>query len=338
MAWLDLDRDGQKDSGERALSGIKVRLYRVSTKNYLKDESGNIIETTTDENGEYVFNNIEKDSYIVLFEYDMQKYEPTTYCATDVDTTQNSKAIIKNININGEELTLAVTDTINVQDDVYNINIGLKEKLIFDLELNKYISKIVVQNSKETKTYDYENKSFAKVEIHRKQIQGSLVVLEYTIKVKNTGEIVGYAKNIVDYIPTGLTFSSELNNDWYVSGNYLYTKGLENIAINPGEEKEVKLILTKSMTSENTGLVNNRAEIYQDYNKYGEVDKDSTPNNQVQSEDDFGSVDVIIGVGTGGSTIANIILLMINIVLIGIVIRLMIKNGIIKLPNKRERR
>ena len=36
------------------------------------------------------------------------------------------------------------------------------------------------------------------------------------------------------------------------------------------------------MTNKNTGLINNRAEIYQDYNDYGYVDIDSTPNNQVQ--------------------------------------------------------
>ena len=240
--------------------------------------------------------------------------------------------------INGKERTFAVTDIINVQSNIYNINIGLREKLIFDLELNKYISRIVVQNSKDTKTYNYENTTLAKVEIHKKQLQGSLVVLEYTMKIKNNGEVAGYARKIVDYLPSGLTFSSELNKDWYLSGDYLHTKGLENVVINPGEEKEVKLILTKTMTNKNTGLINNRAEIYQDYNDYGYVDIDSTPNNQVQNEDDLGTVDIIIGPSTGGNTTAYIILLMINIVLIGIAIRLMIKNNIIKVSAKKERR
>lgn len=336
-AWIDANRDGDKDGEEITLSGVKVKLYNVSTGNYLTDNNGNVVETTTNNEGEYKFNNIQKGIYIVLFEYDNEKYEPTTYLAQGVDEQYNSNAILKAITVNGQELTLAVTDTINLQNNVSNINIGLKEKLIFDLELNKYISKIVVQNSKNTKTYEYDNETFGKVEIHRKQINGSLVVLEYTIKVKNNGEIAGYAKNIVDYLPSGLTFSSELNTDWYLSGNYLYTKGLENVEINPGEEKEIKLILTKTMTNENTGLINNRAEIYQDYNKYGEVDIDSTPNNQVQGEDDMGSVDIIIGPSTGGSDIANIILLLINLILIGFVINLMIKNEIIKIPSKKER-
>ena len=49
----------------------------------------------------------------------------------------------------------------------------------------KYIKRIVVQDSKETKAYDYNNEQFAKIEIHRKRIKGALVVIEYVIKVKN---------------------------------------------------------------------------------------------------------------------------------------------------------
>ena len=91
------------------------------------------------------------------------------------------------------------------------------------------------------------------------------------------------------------------------------------------------------MTNENVGLVNNRAEIYQDYNQYGESDIDSKPNNQVQNEDDFGTTDVIIQVATGGSTIAYIILLIMNMILIYVAIQIMIKNKIIKIRTKEEK-
>ena len=48
--------------------------------------------------------------------------------------------------------------------------------------------------------YNYNEKVLGKVEIHRKQIQGALVVLEYTIKVKNNGEIYkGDASKVFDY-------------------------------------------------------------------------------------------------------------------------------------------
>ena len=90
------------------------------------------------------------------------------------------------------------------------------------------------------------------------------------------------------------------------------------------------------MTNENTGVVNNRAEIAEDYNEYGISDINSTPNNNMTGENDMGSADVIIGISTGGRIIAYIALLMINTVLIAIAIKLMVDNNIIKL--KKERR
>ncbi len=327
--WLDSNANGRKDNSENYLSGIKVRVYDVLNKEYIKNDNGEILVILTDDNGKYEVSNINKGSYILVFEYNAEEFKLGS---------QNSNIVAKELNINGQNITAIVTDTIKVQDNIYNVNVGLQENLKFDLELDKYISKIIVQTSKETKTYNYNEKTLGKVEIHRKQVQGANVVLEYTIKIKNNGEIAGYAKNIVDYLPSGLMFSSELNKDWYISGNYLYTKSLENTVINPGEEKEVKLILTKTMTSENVGLINNTAEIYQDYNQFGESDIDSTPNNQNQNEDDFGSTDVIIQIATGGSIIAYIVLIFINIVLIFIALKIMMMNEIIKVKTKEERR
>ena len=90
------------------------------------------------------------------------------------------------------------------------------------------------------------------------------------------------------------------------------------------------------MTNENTGVVNNRAEIAEAYNEYGIADSNSTPNNNMAGENDLGSADVIIGVSTGGTILAYIILVIINTILIAIAIKLMIKNRIITL--KKERR
>lgn len=336
IAWIDSDRNGQKDATEQLLSGVKVRIYDISTSNYLKDSNGNVIEATTNEKGEYSFTKIPNGSYIVLFEYDTSKYEPTYYMQEGVDDSINSKAILKTITIDGEEKTYAVTDTINLQDNISNINIGLKDKYIFDLELNKYITKVSIQSKSGTKSYDYNDAVLAKPEIKSKEMDGALVVLEYTIKVKNNGEIAGFVSNIVDYLTNGLTFSSELNPDWYISNGNLYTKKLANEPINPGETKEVKLILTKTMTTENTGVVNNRAEIYDAYNEYGIADVNSTPNNNVASENDMGSADVIIAVSTGGTILMYVILAIINTILIAVAVKLMIKNNIINI--KKERR
>ena len=74
---------------------------------------------------------------------------------------------------------------------------------------------------------------------------------------------------------------------------------MANTVINPGETKEVTLILTKKMTDNNLGLYHNQAEIYEAYNDLGIDDIDSTPGNKVSTEDDISSADALISVKTG---------------------------------------
>lgn len=328
IAWLDQNVNGERETNETVLTNIPVKLYDVSKNDYARNENGDIIQTVTSSNGTYYLSKIEEGQYIVIFEYDTSKYEPTIYQKADVDPAIRSSVIEKEISINGENKVCAVTDTINVTGNVSNINLGLKELNTFDFELDKYISRIVVQNSKGTKAYDYDNSTFEKVEISSKLLNSTMVVLEYKIVVKNTGDIPGIVRNIVDYFPETTSFSSELNQDWYMSDNYLYNKSLANEIINPGESREVKLILTKQMTENNTGVINNRAEIYESYNDNATADRDSTPNNRVNEEDDMGSVDVMIGISTGVKDVISIILIIVNTILIIIAIRfIIVANG-----------
>ena len=120
--------------------------------------------------------------------------------------------------------------------------------------------------------------------------------------VTNEGQIPGYVKKIVDYLPEGTKFSSELNEDWYLSdeNDRVYNTSLENILLQPGEKKEVSLILTIAITNENIGtVVNNNAEIYETYNEQGLADIDSQEANGAQSEDDMSTADVIFSIVTG---------------------------------------
>lgn len=329
VAWLDTNTNGQKDTDEVLLSGITVRLLDVKTNKLAVDKEGKALETKTGEDGKYIFSKVDEGQYVVVFEYDTTKYEPTDYMKQGVSEGLNSKAIAKTFD--GEVKGNAGTDTIDLKESIFNINIGLKQNLKFDLELGKYISKIVIQNNKGTKTYESKaDETFKKVEIPSKQVDDSVAVIEYTIRVKNTGEVAGYVTNIRDYLPNGLVFSSELNPDWYISGEDLYTKSLANARIEPGEVKEIKLVLTKTMSSGNVGLINNRAEIAESYNELGKNDIDSTANNQVKDEDDLGSADVIIGVSTGITTTLYAILVIINTILIGFVIYLVFRKSKIK--------
>ena len=194
----------------------------------------------------------------------------------------------------------------------------------FDVKLEKYISKVIVQTSKDTVTYNYENKEFAKVDINPKRIVGSTVLVQYTIKATNTGDVDAYVNSIVDYLPSGFKFSSELNTAWYQNEADLYTSCLENVGIAPGESKEIDLILTKTKTDGNAELINNMAEVHDAYNIYGISDMNSEVANKNKEENDFGSADLMISIQTG--TVFNYISLVISMLgVIGVAVYLINK-------------
>lgn len=292
-AWLDANEDGKRDQEEEKLGDIDVKLVNLQTNSVTATEK-------TDEEGYYAFSKISEGKYLVVFGYDTEKYVPTVYQADGVQDSQNSDVEIINTVMEGTEQRVAATDTLEIiNSSKSNIDLGLVEAKTFDLELSKTISKVTITNSEGTKTNEYDNVSLAKVEIAAKHLQNSTVVIEYKIKVKNNGELAGYVKNIVDYKPTDLTFNSSLNPEWYQEEGNLHTTSLANTKLEAGEEKELTLVLTKTMTESNTGLVNNTAEISEAYNNLGIDDVDSTPGNKQKSEDDMGSCNCIISVKTG---------------------------------------
>lgn len=292
-AWLDANEDGKRDQEEEKLGDIDVKLVNLQTNSVTATEK-------TDEEGYYAFSKISEGKYLVVFGYDTEKYVPTVYQADGVQDSQNSDVEIINTVMEGTEQRVAATDTLEIANSSKsNIDLGLVEAKTFDLELSKTISKVTITNSEGTKTNEYDNVSLAKVEIAAKHLQNSTVVIEYKIKVKNNGELAGYVKNIVDYKPTDLTFNSSLNPEWYQEEGNLHTTSLANTKLEAGEEKELTLVLTKTMTESNTGLVNNTAEISEAYNNFGIDDVDSTPGNKQKSEDDMGSCNCIISVKTG---------------------------------------
>lgn len=294
--WIDINENGMKDSTEETISGITATLVNSDTgviKNKL----------TTNSKGEYIFTGVENGRYLVLFDYDTNLYSVTTYQKEGVATNVNSDVVNTTIEQDGKQRLGAVTDVIIVQDgSVSNIDMGLVHADTFDLKLEKKISKITVQNNQGPQAYNFNNTSVAKAEIRSKYLSGSTVYIEYNIKVSNVGELAGYAKSIVDYIPKDVTFNSGLkgNENWHSGkdGN-LYSTSLANTIIGPGESKEIKLILTKQMTDNNVGLTSNTAEIYEDYNVYGITDKNSKTANKIQNENDMSTADAFVGVRTG---------------------------------------
>ncbi len=259
--WYDENADSKQDASEIKMSNIPLNLYSVTGKSLLKNEDGSILEVYTNDNGEYKFDNLGKGQYIVIAKYDNEKYELANYQSKDSSQNEDSDFIESD---NKEAITNVITIS---EGNVYNIDLGLVDKPNFNITLQNNISKINVINGKETKTYDY-NTELANIELNKKE--NVTLVIEYSIKAVNNGNVEGYVTNIANYIPQGMQFISELNENWYVDSNGdAINTSLANTLIKPGETQELKLILVKNVSENDVELLHNMAEIRGTYNKYG---------------------------------------------------------------------
>lgn len=315
--WIDKNENGKRDSGENYLDGIKVSLINPLNNEKVKKSNGDEYTVKTNADGFYSFASVPQGEYLVIFEYDSSKYAVTHYKKDGVSEQDASKAISKKMRIDGTEKVVGVTEIIKVENsNIANVNMGLLEAKVFDLKLDKYVSRIVVQNAEGTRDNAYQNETLAKAEIKSKLLNSTSVVVEYTIKISNEGQVDGYAKKIVDYLSKDYKFSADLNKDWYQTGDGIYNTSLANEIIRAGESKEIKLVVTKQMNESNIGLVTNVAEIAESYNEAGLQDRDSKAGNNLKGEDDMGTADVILSLKTG-EVIATILLVITSLLMVG---------------------
>ena len=197
----------------------------------------------------------------------------------------------------------------------------------FDLALQKWVSKaIVIEDGKEkvTKTghtADMNPEPVVKVDLKKSKVKNVVVKFEYQIRVENQGQIAGYAKEVSDYIPQGLKFVKDDNQNWREVDGKIVTNQLENTLLQPGESTTISVILTWINDSNNLGLKTNIAEISEDADDNGNsiTDIDSTPNNQVDGEDDQDNAPVILTIKTGETTIyTGVIIASIAIIGLGV--------------------
>ena len=285
-AWLDINKNGKRDETEQAISNLEVRVIDTNNKQVLD------IKAITGEDGTYQLD-LPEGKYIIVFMYNNEQYYITTYHADGIEGSLNSDAISKEFTMDNLKGTYGATDVINLTSNKNNIDIGLINRNKFDFKLDKYITKVVVTNKGGTKTYNLDKTTLGKVEIASKYLSDSTVLVEYTIKITNVGDIQGTVEKIVDNMPADMTFSSSLNKDWYMSGKYLYNESISDKTLDKDESVEIKLILNKKMTESNTGLVNNTASIKAYKNSNNEDDKNL--------ENNKGSADLIIAVKTGAA-------------------------------------
>jgi len=201
-----------------------------------------------------------------------------------------------------EDVDSTPDNDIDEEDDIDNEKIKVK---YFDLSLKKWVTEsIVTYDGKTTVTKtghtgDENPEPPAKVEIRGSRISKTTVKFKFNIKVTNEGEIAGYVKELIDYVPEGLVFEAADNPKWRIKENKVLTDQLKDTLLQPGESATVEIILRWVNNKNNMGLKTNWAEIYEDDNEFDSPDIDSTPGNNVEGEDDIDDAPVILAVVTG---------------------------------------
>ena len=236
----------------------------------------------------------------IVFKVDDSKVEKTT--TTDKRIIINTAEITDDADENGNPVEDNDSIPANGKDGEDDIDTEKVYVKYFDLALEKYLTKIIITEDGQTREILATDKeSLLKVEIHRKKINSTVVKFMYDIVVTNEGEIDGYATEVKDYIPDGLKFVAEDNKDWTQnSEKEIVTKVLDKTLLKPGQSATVQVTLTWINGEDNLAMKLNVAEISQDYNDKGDTpDIDSTPNNNVDGEDDIDDAPVMLAISTG---------------------------------------
>jgi len=207
------------------------------------------------------------------------------------DIIENKAEIGKVVDVYGEELP-----DMTKEDSEYVV---VKE---FDLQLHKNLEKILVIEGGVGRPARIADRTMTKIELDRRNIEGSQLVVFYSIEVENKGEVAGYAKEIKDYIPDGMKLDPAYSNVWEDKGNNIVaTKTLAHKLLQPGEKESVEIGLIILDVLSNFGDKTNIAEISMVTDKYDNQIRDisSTPDNKVMTENDLGTASVLIGIRTG---------------------------------------
>ncbi len=197
----------------------------------LKKDGEIIKKTYTDENGNYVFSDIEEGEYNLEIDEDI--YE---------------KVSEEKVNISGSS----------------KLNIIVKEVTPYKIELKKQITEMTIVNGGNTTTYKYGN--LDKVQQALRNVKNMTGEVKYKITVQNTGKKSGIVTVVKDEVPEGLTFNKEKNTSWEEKNGVLYNRSLEGITLNAGEKREEGLTLDIESTSEAKTYINKvtaKGEIYE---------------------------------------------------------------------------
>ena len=191
--WADLDDDGLHEAGEQGLAGVKLNLYEDTDGNnvYSKGVDQLLAMTSTGSDGDYLFNDLFPGKYIV-------QVDPTNFLNLGAleglnSSSGNDPAADPDNNVNDDDNGTAMigagvvsqaislsggTETSNGGNANFTVDFGF---FGFDLVLDKAVQQTSVAPEE---------------------------VIDYTIKIDNTGPSEAANTTFEDVLPGGVTFVS----------------------------------------------------------------------------------------------------------------------------------
>ena len=163
----------------------------------------------------------------------------------------------------------------------------------FNLKVDKNITKVILDGE----TLKVSNGKLAKADVHRKKLDSSSIIVEYTLKVSNIGELAG-GTTLKEDIPEGFTFKEESDSPWKLENGIAQLKIDE---LKPGEEKEFKVTLEWNKGEQNLGTKVNTASIIDETNE--------AKFNDSNIDDNESSATIIISIATGKEQLLATILI-----------------------------
>ena len=262
---------------------------------YGKDSEGKVFKTDNPEEAVILVTDILVDKEIKAF--DKEKDNTLNYLDVQVVFDVNENKITSSDRVLENKVIIMQNE-----NDDYPENDESTEKLYvkyFDLNLEKYIDEIKIKNkSGENGRFVNESQSnqLVKVDVKNSEINNTTINVTYGLKVKNIGEIPGYATEIIDYIPDH--FKLVENEIWKKDGNIAISTALENELINPGESKTINITFELNLSDGIIGSIVNEAKISKCSNDFNAAD--------VINDNNIDKQEMLITVKTGSEALVCI--------------------------------
>ena len=230
IVWQDDNSDGKVDAGEKRYSGVHVKLQKFDGSNYV--DTG--LETTTDSNGVYKFENLHSGKYRVVLPNVEREAGSDKVSQVSGGTGESAKdGDLKQANVNRFNVTEPTIQTysygaykkysstttyinLGVGEDKADINYGFKEN-IANLSLDKSAAS-VTDNGDGTSTVEWD---VTVKNNGNEDIEGAVLTDRTSNDVVGVDSTLGYLKETEDDIPGEIKTTVENNGATvYTSKDY----------------------------------------------------------------------------------------------------------------------